>query len=536
MKLKFKGFMSHDDSEVELPSAGIILVTGPNGAGKSAIAEAISYGLWGKMLRGDTPWRDDETPGLVAFHVEHPELDVARLWSGKQQKLSFAVDGNKAEVYETRTKCQEALEAIIGPYDLWRRSCVFSSSDAASFSTATDAERKRMLEKLLGLEWFDAALKASREDLKEAARELERATERLEALEARKGDIREKVDFYTNQLEESADADDLSAEASKLKKYKKLRAASKEEVKVNSKGVQRKQQEVTRSEAKLEQLTEQLDALAGQSCHTCGQPVPDEVRTELETALTEETERLAGLRTSAEEWLSDIKEDITAAQSEIDELTSRIEEVGGQVQVSQAQVEARTKAERGVKQAKLDLKTIEASAVTIEESLDKVKPKVAELEACSSVLGLKGVRAHVLGETLGSIEGVANRWLDQLSEGKLQMTLKPYSDKGVKDAISLKVKGGNFARASGGERRRVDVSILLALSQIGLSTVGVQDGWPLIFDEVFDALDPQGIAQVLKALNALSMTRPAIVITHSYVDDLAELADLVIHVEDGVIV
>lgn len=534
MKLRFERFMSHDISEVELPASGIVLVTGPNGAGKSAIAEAISYCLWGKMLRGDTPWRDDESPGCTVFHVKQPDLMVNRQWSGKQQKLSFTHDG-KTETYETRTKCQEALESIIGPFDLWRRSCVFSSSDAASFSTASDAERKRMLEKLLGLEWFDAAQKESRADLKDATQQLERETDRLASLDERKTDLLEKVDFYSVQLEESKDADDLSDEEAKLKKYKKLRAASKEEVKVNSKSVQRKQRELTQSESKLESLSEQLDALKGQTCHTCGQPVPADVRDELEAAIDDQTTKLDGLRTSAVEWLDEIKEDIQAAQSEVDELTTRIEEVSGQVQVSVVQVETRLKAQRGVKQAKLDLTTLASSAATIEESLEKMRPKVAELEVCNSVLGLKGVRAHVLGETLGSIEGVANRWLAQLSEGKMQLELKPYSEKGVKDAISLKVKGGNFARASGGERRRVDVSLLLALSQIGLSTVGVQDGWPLIFDEVFDALDTQGISQVLVALKELSQTRPAIVITHSYVDDLAELADLVLHVEDGAI-
>jgi DNA repair exonuclease SbcCD ATPase subunit len=57
MKLVLKNFMSHDSSEVELPPSGIILVTGDNGAGKSAIAEAIAYGHWGKMLRNDIPWR-----------------------------------------------------------------------------------------------------------------------------------------------------------------------------------------------------------------------------------------------------------------------------------------------------------------------------------------------------------------------------------------------------------------------------------------------------------------------------------------------
>lgn len=534
MKLHFENFMSHDETELELPDSGIVLVTGSNGAGKSAIVESMAYCLWGKMLRGDTPWRDDESPGTVEFHVERPPLSVVRQWSGKRQTLSFTFNG-ETETYETRTKCQQALESIIGPFDLWRRSCVFSSSDAASFSTATDAERKRMLEKLLGLEWFDDALKSARSDYKDAASSLDLALSRMETLEARKSDLKEKLEFYRTQLSETDDADDLSDDESKLKKYKRLRKDARAEVHSSTSRIQQEQRELTRAESRLESLSEKLEAVQDDTCHACGQKVPSELREELQATIERETKQLDARRTSVSEWLEEARDDIESAQSEFDELTKRLEELSTKVRVSKSQLEARSKAERGMKQAKLDLKTLKLSADEIEKSLNTLKGKAAELQVCVDVLGLKGVRAHVLGETLTSIESVANQWLGKLSEGKLQLELRPYSEKGARDAISLKVRGGNFTRASGGERRRVDVSILLALSQIGLSTVGVQADWPLVFDEVFDALDAEGIAQVLVALEELARTRPVLVITHSYVDTLAELADSVLHVADGMV-
>jgi DNA repair exonuclease SbcCD ATPase subunit len=392
-----------------------------------------------------------------------------------------------------------------------------------------------MLEKLLGLEWFDDACKQARADLKDATQGMDHATSRLTTLDERKADLLEKVEFFTTQLAETGDADDSTDAAVKLKKYKKLRAGARDEMRTGAVDVQKKQRELSRSEAKLEGLTEKLDALKDANCHTCGQPVPKSLQDELSAAIEDETAKLDGLRVSAAKWLEEVQEDISVAQAEVEELDSRIASTSALVKVSQAQQESRKKAQRGVKQAKLDLKVIAKGLTDVAELLKKAEPKVAELQVCAAVLGLKGVRAHVLGEMLCSIQGVANQWLGRLSDGKLQMELKPYSDKGVKDAISLRVRGGNFARMSGGERRRVDVSILLALSQIGLSTAGVQDSWPMIFDEVFDALDADGIARGLTALTELSQTRPAIVITHSWRDELAELADLVLHVEDGVI-
>jgi DNA repair exonuclease SbcCD ATPase subunit len=534
MKLKLENFMTHDDTELELPGGGIILVHGLNGAGKSAFAEAMAYCLWGKMLRGDTPWRDDGSPGVVEFHVKQPDLKVVRRWTGKQQKLSFTHDGN-TETYETRTKCQTALETIIGPFDLWRRACVFSLSDAASFSTATDADRKRMLEKLLGLEWFDVALKQARSDYKDAQLELEKLTTRVESLKERKVDLTEQVEFYATQLEGMTTPEDSTAAEKKLQKYQRLRKDAKKEVNSNSSQIQRKQIEFHKCQQSVETLKSQLEALEGQTCHTCGQPVPVEVRDELQSTVESEMEKLAELRSSTNDWLEEVQEDIEAAQSEVVELEGRIEELSVLVRSSTEQVDAYKKAQRGLKKAKVDLDTVVQGMQLLRESVEKIEPKVIELNACVEVLGLKGVRAHVLGETLGSIEAVANQWLSRLSDGKLQMELRPYSDKGTKDSISLKVKGGNFKRTSGGERRRVDVSILLALSQIGLSTVGAQANWPIVFDEVFDAIDKPGTQRVQDALKELSSTRPTIVITHTHVDELVDLADMVLKVEDGVV-
>lgn len=50
-------FMAHDDTTVDLPEKGIVLVTGPNGSGKSTIIEACSHALFGKSVRGAWGWR-----------------------------------------------------------------------------------------------------------------------------------------------------------------------------------------------------------------------------------------------------------------------------------------------------------------------------------------------------------------------------------------------------------------------------------------------------------------------------------------------
>jgi DNA repair exonuclease SbcCD ATPase subunit len=121
----------------------------------------------------------------------------------------------------------------------------------------------------------------------------------------------------------------------------------------------------------------------------------------------------------------------------------------------------------------------------------------------------------------------------------LRATLRPYVEKksgSVVDAISLDIEGAGagygYRAASGGERRRVDVALLLALSEVGQAAQG-QSGSTLFLDEVFDALDEGGVAALTDALADLAQDRCVFIISHN-MDIIAGVrAAMRIHVEGG---
>ena len=91
------------------------------------------------------------------------------------------------------------------------------------------------------------------------------------------------------------------------------------------------------------------------------------------------------------------------------------------------------------------------------------------------------------------------------------------------DAISLDVEGAGggygYRAASGGERRRLDIALLLALSDVAGVVADAAPG-TLWVDEAFDSLDSRGVAVVVEALTALAESRCVVVITHS--EELAQ--------------
>jgi DNA repair exonuclease SbcCD ATPase subunit len=88
----------------------------------------------------------------------------------------------------------------------------------------------------------------------------------------------------------------------------------------------------------------------------------------------------------------------------------------------------------------------------------------------------------------------------------------------VVEKIGVIIRGlthdDGYAGCCGGERRRIDLALLLALAEIASSrsdgTLGT-----LFLDEVFDTLDADGIGAAIQCLETIADHRCVVVITHS---------------------
>lgn len=168
MILHLHPYAPHRDTRLELPDAGLVVVSGLNGSGKSSLVESYAATLWGRSLRGASAWRTDDCRIGVAL----PGLIVERT------PTSLVVNGESAL---TPAKTQQRLTSIIGDFATWQRTRVFDADLTARFGAAGDGERKKLLEQLLGLEKLDAGLRRCREDIREAER-LHASAERSQSI------------------------------------------------------------------------------------------------------------------------------------------------------------------------------------------------------------------------------------------------------------------------------------------------------------------------------------------------------------------
>jgi DNA repair exonuclease SbcCD ATPase subunit len=510
--------MGHEDVEVPLPDSGVVVVTGDNGSGKSTLVEAVSVALWGKTMRG-ADWHGDE--GDPSVEVELSDVRVSRARRGGKSVVEWGPLDGEAVRHSTATKAQAELAARVGPMESWRRTSVFSSQDVMSFSIATDAERKRLVEEMLCLGPLDGAHAQCRKDLSSERKRLDALSHEVEKRAIRHQGAQRRLD---QALEE------VGPEPPSVPDEKVSEIADEHEAKSKENGAAVSRSGELRAEARtivgeIARLNRELGEARKDVCSECGRPLPEGDR-------AKKIESLEGDVARAEDALRGIADErdtlaarIAAFSRSANELARLLQETK-ETKREHARWAERARSRAGlVKAVEEELRVEGAAMLDAEDEMDEVREAVAELEVAERVLGLRGVRVAVLGRTLSGLEAVANAWLSRLMPGARLVITSDARLKGGGSSgkIGLEVRGlghgGDYRACSGGERRRVDVSLLLALAEVQAGARGA--GLPTLFlDEVLDTLDQDGVAAVVGALDELSRRRCVVVITHS--QDLAE--------------
>lgn len=513
-RIAVEGFFCHDRRALDLP-VGVTLVTGRNGAGKSSlVVESIAWALFGKTLRGAPP--GDAPTARVSFG----DVDVERKRVKKAASLSIAIGGRRV-AYETPTKAQEALEAHLGvDFAGWRRTHLFSATGVAQFSEATDAERKRLLEALLGLDRFDAALAQCRAELAALRRGRQARTSSLAVLRRAYDLARQNVEDARAELAaaettttvdeavEGPDLDDLELQLSEV------------EALLGGELAQRRDEAIARYAGAEERLRVARRELDSGSCLACGRPFD-----------SHDPKALADAVADAEIILRSAADVRAAAAAAVSAVAARRRELVGAVDAARRQREAaaRAREEEAARaefarsrfasfEAQLRAADGELEDVEVADAVDAAEE--ATLERCERVLGLKGARALVLSDALSAVADAANDYLADLSPGtSVSLEVPPGGA-----AIALSVEGlasGTYEGSSTGERCRLDVALLLAIATVAPPV----NGLPLVFDDVFGSLDEAGVDAVAGLLRRIGADRRVVVITQ--LDALVERVDAV---------
>ena len=324
----------------------------------------------------------------------------------------------------------------------------------------------------------------------------------------------------------------------------------------------RKEAELDRSAEKLERITNEieetykaLDSINEASCKSCGQVLPVQDRALREFALGKKIEELEGKASNEAELTNDIFEWLDNAPDPQKVLsTDKLYEESAITQASIQDLKALKRNEEllasdltrkveGTEQqiSYFDTENPYAEIITKKNATyQEVEKRSSEVVQALEILkeeafaanfwvrgfGNQGLKSLILDSVVPFLDEQVNKYTDILTDGHIRVnfsTLTKLKTGEYRDKFSVDIESSTGAKshkeASGGEKRRIDTAVMLALGKLAESRHG-NTGF-LVFDEVFDKLDAMGIERVMGILHELAGEKQIIVISH--VSDLKNL-------------
>lgn len=199
-KLIIKNFLSIQEATVALDGRGLILIEGvnktngafkSNGSGKTSLLEGIVYAIYDTTSKGLKA--DDVINNIIKKNTEvilegvkgSDTYRIERYRKHSKHKNKVLLFVNDKEITEKSAKDTNAtIERLVGiDYNTFINSILFSQGTGAGrFATATDKEKKEILENVVNLAVYATAQEVAKSRIKNKQEEINnnlRATERL---------------------------------------------------------------------------------------------------------------------------------------------------------------------------------------------------------------------------------------------------------------------------------------------------------------------------------------------------------------------
>jgi DNA repair exonuclease SbcCD ATPase subunit len=605
--LEIDNFLSVKKARTELNDKGLVLIRGnnededtfdSNGAGKSTtFSEAPTWCLFGETIRGhkgdkvcnrDTKNNTRVAMGLLDDNGDKYEIIRHRKHkTHKNHVLLFRNGDNITGKSDTDTN-NAIIELLQMDFVTFTNSIMFGQGMNKMFAMATDSEQKKVLEQMLQIDIFRACQDRAKQYAADLQKQkdlalnyirmrndkkvvLLRTIDELEVKEAELGEkVAEKIavlieerDSYVQkiaELEEIGDIEDdikylqgiLQKLSAKLSEYDDF-ITKRNQIEGEERSLKR---EYDGLERKLASTIQNLrDIKIGKNipknCAECGQPLPQEDTSRIESHLGSAIEKLEldcerkmNELTEIRDLINQVNEHLQGREVYVNnskELQDEIRNMEERIRTVRTAEKSYTKLilsiDKQIKEQE-DLRNTTYMEIISETSghievinleLDK---KQTELEGIDSELELynfwvnsfsnQGIKSVLLDSVTPYLNTRANHYLTKMTGASIEVrfntqdTLKS-GEKRDKFKIEVINEHGddNYTGNSGGEKRRIDIAINMALQDL-VSSRSNKALDIVVYDECYEGLDEIGCQSVIELLQEKAETFGSVfVITHN---------------------
>lgn len=532
-KLLGHNILGFKDFEFRFNVPGMTLVQGKNlqwsgrsnGAGKSSALQTIAIAGYGKTLKGqkNDSWlkRGSKGKGFVTLALTVGEQEVQIHRARRPIALTVHVDGKNRSI-GTAVDTQKEIERIIGlDWSTFVSALYIDSQTISTFVDGTEAERKAILGKFLGLDQFEDAQLKFKAQLRRFQEELGICHTETPGLEAQIATTRSALQALPKaqviEIEQSIKSQTkvLSTCTERLENLRKRLDLLDEQADEQRNQISKLDKVamdgfVTHRGAR--KRIESLEGLNGE-CPTCKQVVNSAhvlqckvgLQLEIDEAKKKENEANvklevlhAALKKTASARISIICDQSAARDTERTVL-SEIKSLKVALSYAKRDQELRRELKRDSKIAKERLKLVRDAAMCYQAEL-------AFLTFAVKAVGRDGLRTHLVHQICPALDSAVQLYADNFAENALRPRFS-VKDGELDFSIDNPNGGSNLDDQSRGERCLLSLITSLALRDV-FSPFDL-----VIFDEPGEGLDEKNARQFAVGLSHIATRFRSILIT-----------------------
>lgn len=552
-------FSYGEGNTLDLSEHKITQILGTNGVGKSSIPLILEEVLFNKNSKGIK--KADIQNRLVekgynislAFSKDADEYDIDLARRGATIKVKLFKNGEDISSH-TATNTYKNLEEILGiDFRTFSQVVYQNTNSSLNFLTATDANRKKFLIDLLGLEQYVELF----EVFKTASRDVEQEFSKLEGkivtierwLESNKlfdtnpKEIQPLPTISSDDQEEmnslAVELSNISATNKQISKNNQLKDLLRQipineirdmpEDQVESyDSYQAKLGEIKTIVSSAKKLIDKMEDL-GNVCPTCEQSVPEQFKfdhihkekekiTEQEgnyksiqakiREIQEKNERALLRNRKIKEWedlYRSIKHDMPTKLLDEDELQEKLTAIKARIKATEAQIAKISKEnnDRSTHNAKISViqeqtESFKGQLAALQGDYDTCNSKRANLEVLKKAFSTNGLVAYKIENLVKELEELTSNYLSELSDGRFTLNFTVSNDK-----LNVEITdNGNvidILALSSGELARVNIATLLGIRKL-MSSLSSSKINVLFLDEVMNVLDELGREKLVDVL------------------------------------
>lgn len=558
--LKWDNCFSYGEGNIlDLSEHKITQILGTNGVGKSSIPLILEEVLFNKNSKGIK--KADIQNRLIEkgyninldFSKDADEYNIDLVRRGATIKVKLFKNGEDISSH-TATNTYKTIEEVLGiDFRTFSQVVYQNTNSSLNFLTATDANRKKFLIDLLGLEQYVELF----EVFKTASRDVEQEFSKLDGkigtiekwLESNKlfdTNPKEILPLPTISSDDQEEMNNLAIELSNISATNKqisknnqlkdlLRQIPINEIRempddqVESYDThQAKLGEIKTVISSAKRLIDKMEDL-GNVCPTCEQSVPEQFKldhiqkekqkiTEQEGAykdiqtkireIQEKNERAILKGRKIKEWedlYRSIKHDMPSKLLDEEELKERLNDLRSKIKETESQIAkiSRENNDRSSHNAKISViqeqtDSFKKQLAALQVDYDTCNSKRANLEVLKKAFSTNGLVAYKIENLVKELEELTSNYLSELSDGRFTLNFTVSNDK-----LNVEITdNGNvidILALSSGELARVNIATLLGIRKL-MSSLSSSKINVLFLDEVMNVLDELGREKLVDVL------------------------------------